>query len=852
MSTARRVLSRFLALFRSSRAETELAREISAHLRLLEDGYLAQGMSAEEARYAARRAFGGVEQTKELQRDERAFRWLAGWSMDVKLGARMLLKYPGLTIIGGTAIAFGIAVGAAGFEGLTQIASPTLPLPSGHRIVAINHVDLQTVREELSAVEHAGGYRTVERNLIAGDGVPEPIAVAEISASAFTIADRAPLLGRTLAPTDETPGAPPVVVIGEDVWKHRFSQDPAIIGRSALLGTLEVTVVGVMPADFGFPISHELWAPLKRTDSELQVFARLAPGVRLSQARAAIATISARHRSGTPAAEQARPEVVPYVGSFINGEIAIGGAAMNAFIILFLVLICSNVASLVFARSVTRHTEIAVRTALGASRGRIVMQLFAESLVLAGIAAVLGLFAARSILEWWLAVMATDAGGRSPFWLTARISITTVVYTFGLTILTAAIAGVLPALKVTGRHIEGQLRQASAGNINARFGGVWTAIIVAQVAVTVAFPASAFFARQHVIGVQSLDVGFPSAQYLSATVRVDDDAQRTYQELERRLLAEPEVAGVTFTDRLPRTTHPSRRIELDGGSGSAVEGPVMVSRATVALNYLSVLGASVDAGRAFHQADLAPSSRTVIVNDSFVRLVIGGRNAIGQRFRYAQRQDEPTSDWFEIVGVVKDLGIIHDRVGNLAGVYHPAAPRAAEIKMAVHLRSDPASFAPRLRGIAAAVDPSLRLNEVMPLDRVGATMWNEMDFLWRLMAGVSVLALVLSLAAIYSIMSFTVSRRTREIGIRIALGADPRRIVTAVFSHALQQLVTGVAAGTLLVGLLPWSIAGLSARESAIVAGYALIMLSVCLLACIVPTRRALRVQPTEALRVEV
>ena len=167
---------------------------------------------------------------------------------------------------------------------------------------------------------------------------------------------------------------------------------------------------------------------------------------------------------------------------------------MNVFIVMFLLLICANVASLVFARAVTRHTEIAVRTALGASRGRIVMQLFAESLVLAGVAAAVGLWAARSILEWWLSVMTIDAGGRLPFWLTPRISVTTLLYSMGLTIITAAIAGVLPALKVTGRRIEGQLRQASAGNIHARFGGVWTAIIVAQVAVTVAFPATAFFA----------------------------------------------------------------------------------------------------------------------------------------------------------------------------------------------------------------------------------------------------------------------------------------------------------------------------------------------------------------------
>ena len=843
----RRLILRLWALLRLRREEDDLAREINAHLRLLEDAFVVQGMTADEARYAARRAFGGVEQVKERQRDERSYRWLAGWSMDLKLGVRMMVRYPGLTLIGGCAIAFGIAVGAAGFEGLTQIASPSLPLPSGHRIVAIEPVDLETVRTKLSAVELAGGYRTVERNLSVGDGVPEPIGVAEISASAFELAGRAPILGRTLFPADEAPGAAPVAVIGADVWKRRFGSDPEIVGRRARLGGSETTVVGVMPADFGFPVSHEVWVPLSRGAADIRVFARLSPGVRISEARAALAALIAADSSRPPSADESRPHIVPYLRSFLNEEIAIGGAAMNAFIVMFLVLICANVASLVFARAVTRHTEIAVRTALGASRRRIVMQLFAESLVLAAVAAVVGLFATRSILEWWLSVMAVDAGGRPPFWLTASISLTTVLYAVGLTIVTAAIAGVLPALKVTGRHIEGQLRQGSAANLNARFGGVWTAIIVAQVAVTVAFPATAFFARQHVIGMQTVDVGFGSSRYLSATLRTDREAEAAYRELERRLLADPAVAGVTFTDRLPRTTHPARRIELEDGT----QAPKDVSRAAVALNYFEVLGASIEAGRGLHSGDLTSASRSVVVNDSFVRLVLGGRHAVGQRFRYAQRQGEPASPWFEIVGVVKDLGTIHDDVNNQAGVYHPTSPRGQELKLAVHLKTDADSFAPRLRAAAAAADPALRVYDVMRLDRVGAGMWNEMDFLWRLMAGVSILALILSLAGIYSIMAFTVSRRTREIGIRIALGADARRIVGGILAHALRQVGGGVVAGGVLVGLLTWIIAGLSLIEVAAVGGYVLLMLGVCLLACIVPTRRALHVQPTEALRAE-
>ena len=182
--------------------------------------------------------------------------------------------------------------------------------------------------------------------------------------------------------------------------------------------------------------------------------------------------------------------------------------------------------------------------------------------------------------------------------------------------------------------------------------------------------------------------------------------------------SEPGVVAVTFTDRLPRTTHPTRRIQFEDGATA----PIDANRAAVALNYFEALGAPIHTGRPFHSGDLARASRAVVVNDSFVRLILGGRNAVGQRFRYAQRQGEPASDWFEVVGVVKDLGTIHDSVGNLAGVYHPAAPDAEEMKLAVHLRSDPASFAPRLRTIAAAVDPALRVHDVLPLDQVGATM----------------------------------------------------------------------------------------------------------------------------------
>lgn len=298
MSAIRRALLRLLSFFRSDRAEADLAREINAHLQLLEDRFIAQGMSAADARYAAKRAFGGVEQAKEHQRDARSFRWLAGWSMDLKLGARMLIKYPGLALVGGVAISFAIASGAGTFEFLTQLVHPTLPLDAGDRIVGVRlwdtassgvekqaSYDFARWREEAESIEDLGAFRTLERNLTTVSGLAEPAQVAEISASAFRVARVAPLKGRVLLAADEQPEAPAVVVIGFDVWQTRFGGDPDVVGRTVRLGSAQSTVVGVMPERFAFPVSHSIWTPLRldvrgrRQGPEIQVFGRLAPGV---------------------------------------------------------------------------------------------------------------------------------------------------------------------------------------------------------------------------------------------------------------------------------------------------------------------------------------------------------------------------------------------------------------------------------------------------------------------------------------------------------------------------------------------------------------------------------------------
>ncbi len=786
--------------------------------------------------------------------------------LDIKLGLRMLLRYPGLTIVGGLAMAFAVATGASAFEFVNQMTGPRLPLEDGDRIAGVRlwhtasrKVDKKAAfdfgiwRREVTSFEDLGAFRTVDRNLFTLDGRVEPVRLAEISAAGFRVARAGALLGRPLVDADEQAGAPPVVVIGHGIWQSRFGSDPAVVGKTVSLGSETVSIVGVMPQGFSFPVSHDAWIPLRlnfaefkgRQGPEINVFGRLASGAGIEKAQAELTTIGARLSSESPEThEHIRAEVLPYAQSItgIGGLQAAVLLSINLFLIMLLVLVCGNVALLMFARAAARENEIIVRTALGAGRGRIIAQLFAEALVLAAVAAPAGLGAAGYLLRWWLQVAAVNAGGRLPFWSIPRLSPSSVLYAVALTFSGAIVAGVMPALKLTGRRVEARLRQTAAGGGGLRFGGIWTAVIVAQVAVTVAFPATVFFVRRAVVEGQTFDAGFRAPEFLSARLEMDREIPTDlYKELERRLDNEAGVTGVTFTSRLPRTVHAPRRVEVDDAGQNH-----RVSTVSVATNYFDVLGARVISGRGFGSSD----HTAVIVNQSFVRQVLEGRNAIGRRVRYVE--DGQQGPWLEIVGVVPDLGTMYDNHRGLAAVYQLAASGAASPSfIAVHVRGEPQTFTARLRAVAAAVDPTLRLHDVMPLNNVGADMSNEFDFLWRLLAMMSSLAIVLSLAGIYAAVSFAVSRRRREIGVRVALGSRPLGIVSAILRRPLMQVGGGIGAGTGMVLALAhvFSPSGLSLLGAILVAVYAAFMMGFCMLACIVPTARALRIQPVEALR---
>jgi hypothetical protein len=446
---------------------------------------------------------------------------------------------------------------------------------------------------------------------------------------------------------------------------------------------------------------------------------------------------------------------------------------------------------------------------------------------------------------------------------------TTVLYAALLTVLGAGVAGVLPALRMTGRGVGAQLRHIAAGAGGPRFGRMWTVVIVAQVAITVASPSAAFFARRYVTGMQSIDAGFPAGEYLSVRLELDpserdpvgepsvERLQAVAREFEQGLSTEPGVSGVTLTSRLPRTLHPTRWIEIDEGPAEAslYRRGHRITAASVDLAYFDVLGAPILAGRGFQSGDAvdagAEPPRMVIVNRSFVEHVLGGSNAVGRRVRY--EQGDLPQPWYEIIGVVPDLGTVTDDPYNLSGIYHPMTPSAAPLHMVVHVRGGPEAFASRLRALAAAVDPALRLHDVLPLDEVGSSLWLELAFLFKMLVGLSAVALLLSLAAIYATTAFAVARRRREIGIRVALGARADRVLGVILGRSLAQVGVGVLAGGGLTAALAYGImrGALWPKGVAWVAAYAGLMMAVCLLACVVPTRRALAVEPAEVLKAD-
>jgi predicted permease len=679
------------------------------------------------------------------------------------------------------------------------------------------------------------------------------------------------LLGRALTERDEQPGAPPVVVISYVLWKSRFDADPAVLGRTVKLGTTSTTIVGVMPEGFGFPVNERIWAPLRengaalapRTGPAVSIFGRLAHNASMEDAQAELSVIGRRMSASNPKThEHLMPRVTAYAKPIGGTEMQLLtkiAYVVNGIFLLLLSIVCVNVATLVFARTATRGYELTVRTALGASRGRIISQLFIEALVLAGLAALVGLLIAKISLRFALGMFA--ASDALPYWIDDSLSWRTVLWTGVLTLFGAAIVGILPALRVTKINVHDALRSESAARSGLRFGGFWTAVIVAQVAITVAliplagggvFESNRFNQRAEGIGAEHYlmaGMGMDREYYAMDSTTFAGRARASIDALERRLRAEPGVQGVAFADRLPVEDQFKYRIEVDSTTGVPRDALRTSTLVHVSGDFFATFGTSVIAGRDFTPTDFESNGRVMIVNEAFARYVLGGRNPIGQRIRILGGEVESVAskDWYEIVGMVKNFGWQLPEPREQSAMYRPSLPLVGRAgQLAVRVR-DPDAVATQLRTIAADVDPTIRLTDVQPLAKAGG---GEAKMNWTLTWVawlVSFVVLMLSATGIHALMSFTVSRRTREIGIRAALGASQTRIVTGIFSRAFLQISVGLLVGSGLAVLMGVE----SLRSVLLLLAADAIMLFVGLTACALPLRRALRIDPTEALRAE-
>lgn len=898
-------------LFARGAAESRMTEEFAFHLDMEVERFVReQGLDPNEARRRALVAFGGVENHKEALRNDRGLAWLAGMSLDFKLGLRMMLKYPGLTSIGVLGLSVAVAIGAAAFGMISNFIAGSLPLDEGDRIVAIQNLssgsddrgrplhlhDLTTWRTDLHALSTIGAYRTLDRNLITPQGRPEPVRVAEISASGFRIARVPPILGRYFNEEDERKGAPPVVVIGHNVWKNRFAGDSAVIGRTLRLGASQQVVIGVMPDGFAFPINNNIWTPLKLDPADyergkapaLYVFGRLAPGATLDDAQRQAETIAKRLASAYPATHaRVRTWVTLYSRMLIEQpQVAWALYLGQVLVTMLLVVMGTNVAILVYARTASRIGEIAVRTALGASRRRIVAQLFAEALVLTSISSAVGLVGAGFALREIGRYVSQVGGQQTPFWWKFGISPGAVLYVMGLAVLSAAIVGVLPALKATQRRVHLTLQHLGSGGSGIKLGRTWTVLIVSQVAVAVALLPVVVYGLVVQATKNQAPPGpeIPTKDWVVASLRLDremigtDDFPEndsTYSaryaavvaEMVRRVRIEPGVADVALASAAPgddrRTQFEvERSVRKPNGPRDTVPVVNLTGVGRVEVDFFRAFGVPRYAGRTFQASDITSASNVVVVNQSFVKAFFDGADPLGHRVREAARGREgdpsatPAGQWSEIVGVVADFpGKDAEMMPIAPRLYRPLDPRTTDdVTIAVRLKGTaPAMLGGRLREVAVAVDPMLRLADVRVLDKAQSLVKVVNRYVFLAIVLVTASVILLSSAGIYALMSFTIARRRREIGIRAALGAGPRSVLVGVLRKAATQIAVGIVVGTVVAGGMLQGMEGGKgdAQGFLVLLGVAVFMAAVGIAAALGPARRALRIQPTEALRTD-
>lgn len=801
---------------------------------------------------------------------------------DLRYGLRLAIRQPGLTALAVMALSLGIGLTTLMFSIIQGAILRGLPFPEADRIVAVSNTDTErpdidrlNVRQhdfvewreaqttfEVFAAQYGG---TV--NVSGAEGRPERYDGAFMTANGFDVVGARPLVGRAFVAGDDAPGAARVVVLGYDVWQGRFGGDPKVVGRTIRVNGLPTTIVGVMPEGFKFPFNQQIWVPLvldtlkqKRGEGvDLVVFGRLRPGVSLDQAQAEFATLAARQAGEYPDTNANRGALVrPYIRTFFGQNVYQMLYTMLGAVFGVLLIACANVANLLLAKSAVRSREVALRSALGASRRRIVVQLLLETLVLALVGTALGLGLAHVGIDLFnRSIVDTDP----PFWIDIRLDPTVLAFTAGVTFLAALVSGLVPAIQASRADVSEVLKDEGRGTSGLRIGRFSRALVVVEIAVSCGLLVAAGLAIRSIVNLSATDFGLPTERVLTARLGLfesaypDDAARATFfANLHQRLEGLGPARAAAITTNLPAMGGGRTVFEIEGQSYAADRDYPAASSAVVSPGFFATFDRSVSRGRDFSGADAVDAPRVAIINQSFAQKFFAGDDPIGRRFRLGRR--EADNPWVTIVGVAPDMyvGGIENQVPE--GFYLALAqqpPRFASL--AIRAEGDPLALTSAIRQEVQALDPDLPLYWV----RTHAAGIAENNWHYRVFGSLFMVfgfvAVFLATAGLYGVMSFSVTRRTQEIGVRMALGADAPRVLRLVFRQGAWQvglgLVLGIALAAGLSRLLTIMLFGIEPWDPATFTTVVSMLAVVALVAIFVPARRAMRVEPMAALRYE-
>jgi predicted permease len=878
----------FKQLFLRRRRLDELSAEIQVHLAEKVEELIAGGMSRRDAEHAARREFGNVTLSKENSRD--VWRWISleDLLVDIRIAARTLRRSPGFTVIAVLTLALGIGANTALFSVVDAVMLRPLPFRDPGRLVALRCVDLKD-RTQGGEVAYpvfldwqAGSHSfeamsvwDVSNMTYTGGDQAESVPSAVISANLFSMLGVSPMIGRDFLTSEDQPIVDQLpVMLSYEFWQSHFGGDPKILGKSLTLDGQKFGVAGVMPAGFQFPIRSErveLWTTiardrkgkngvaLQRGVSYLSMIARLKPEIPIARAETELELIQQQLNRQYPDHRPRGARVLP-ASEVVTGPMGPALLILLGAVAFVLLIACVNVASLLLARATVRKREFAVRVALGAKRWMIVRQLLTESLMLAIAGAALGLVVAQWITRALIAIVPQMLPRTGEIGIDLRV----LGFTLSVALVTGVLFGLAPVLQLSraeGTRSEGG-RGTSAGPAGVRLRRV---LIAAQLAVAFVLLAGASLLLRSFDRLLRVDPGFRADHVLTFLLEVPSErhpgAKRP--EFVRGLLQSvrelPGVKSASAIFGLPLNDDQSAftTVEVEGLPVASSELPRTAFR-IVESNYFDTMGIRLLHGRSFTERDEQSGRALAIVNEAFVRENLNGQDPLGRRIRpNISFGDSNVAPMREIVGVVSDVKFRGIRDQSAAEVYAPQTPTdfIGGMTIVVRTQADPNALVPSIRSLVRSMDKEIPMRDVRTLEEYVNGSISDSRFEAALLAAFAGLALLLSAIGLYGVVAYSVAQRTRELGIRIALGADRSNISRMVMREGTVLAATGSGVGLLAaffaVRLIRGLLYGIGAGDPPTFIGVPVLLVGVALAASCIPARRAMRVDPVVALRYE-